>query len=226
MITLLSIPGMLIVLALLGVLAGLFFVIVGISTIAQTRQITYKKVEKSYVTASIEEYSVPSSNNYPPVDYLALENGSIFYLDHSDFPDSSQLPIIHEHDVISLIYDVNTKRKINESASPDPFQFYMEGTGKVQIEGYGYQIVQLTVGYPDIVTGKPSDQAPASYASNDYVQHPHSYYRNNWVSLTGGGFLAIGIILLVLCPIVFLRITGKPQKMRSHMVSLRYIKWQ
>ncbi|EFH82310.1 hypothetical protein [Ktedonobacter racemifer] len=185
---------------ILGVIVGLVLLVIGISNSVQSRQVTYKKVEQLDVYTSIQIHS-DTGNGGKDTDYLRLSDGSIYYLDYSDLSFPHGPPFIYENTSISLVYDINTKEEIGARTS----YFDSDSLGpQISIEGYGYKIVQITVDNPSL-PGDPSDQGTTSYPSDDYLQHPHDYYRNNWLSLTGGGFLAGGIIATLSCAFLLYR---------------------
>lgn len=176
---------------ILGLLLGIIVASVGTYNGSRTRHVTYKKTKTQYVSISIRE----SYDGKPTRYYLQLFNGSIYFLNISEFSPDHKPPDIYEGDAVSLVYDADDKEDID--ASPT-FSNSLMGGGPGHIKGEGHRIVQITTGYAHFNDASYTPH-PTSYPSNEYLEHPNSYSLDGWSGWTGRGLLIGGAALALLC---------------------------
>ncbi|EFH89346.1 hypothetical protein [Ktedonobacter racemifer] len=185
----------LLILMVFLILGGFVSLIVGSTVTSQSGYVTYKQENKQVVRTSLEEREVSTfGSSGPPIYYLQMADGSIYFLQPDDFSPEQKPPVIHEGDTISLVYDSGKPRDIDTTKDSEQPTY---GGPASPIKGVGYRIVQVTIGYD--TQKKLLNENPQSlvvFSANEYREHPKDYYRNTFVSFTGGGLLVIGFVIL------------------------------
>ncbi len=158
--------GLIVVGAVLAI-AGL---IVGITS----HQVTYQTVNKGTIIHYLYGQSDSGGNDNSDA-YIELQDGSLYFLNESDFSPALNSDTIQSQ-VVSMVYDPTNTKSIDISSS----------NTSTHLSGTGDQVVQLTSFYSN-------GQNPATFTTSEYQQNPNGFYQNNWTG--GAALLVLGLLI-------------------------------
>lgn len=156
------------------IIVGAVLVVVGVVYGVNSHEVKYQTVETGVIVHYLSGDVTQNANAY-----VLLADGPTLYI----VPQTSFKPIIDgtntfsDGDTISLVYRTDNPTSISETAN---------NTG-AKLEGSAYTVEKITLF---------SSTGRQVFVSDDYTQHPHAYYINNWP--LGGLALGIGAILAAL----------------------------
>lgn len=156
------------------IVVGTVLAIAGLIVGVTSHQVTYQTVNKGTIIHYLygQNDSGGDDNNDA---YIELQDGSLYFLNESDFSPALNSDTIQSQ-VVSMAYDPTNTKSIDISSS----------NTSTHLSGTGDQVVQLT-------SFDSNGQNPATFTTSEYQQNPKGFYQNNWAG--GAALLVLGLLI-------------------------------
>ena len=156
------------------IVVGVVLVLVGLIMGASSHRVSYRTVNQGTIIHYL--YGQTDSGGDANNDaYIQLQDGSLYFLNESDFTPTLNSDTIQSQSV-TLIYDPSDTKSIDANSS----------NTSTHLSGTGDGVVQLT-------SFDNSGQNPKVFTTSEYTQHPNGFYSNNWP--TGIALLLLGLLI-------------------------------